>query len=136
MEGKMKKIVAWVNKWDRKQLEKYSNANIYFAYSLEDFNNHLKTGVFPLFSLGLAGKTSKKCISIIKSHPELIFYFLDKRTKNWNLMTADWKVRNLENVEGSLLDHQEVIPFASDPPVIPKRILETGLLIHEEVSLE
>jgi len=37
----MKQIVAWVNKWDKKQLEKYTNADIYFATSLVDFEKHI-----------------------------------------------------------------------------------------------
>jgi hypothetical protein len=131
----MKQIIAWVNKSDKKQLEKFTNANIYFAFSLEDFESHLNNNTMPLFSLGLAGRTLKKTTKIITSHPKLRFYFLEKRTKNWNLESSDWKVRNFENAEGSLLEIQEVIPFANDPPVIPKRILETNLLVYEVAPL-
>jgi hypothetical protein len=131
----MKQIIAWVNKWDRKQFDKFKKIDIYFSSSLEDFEEHLNKNSLPLFSLGLAGRTLKKTTKIITSHPELRFYFLEKRTKNWNLENPDWKVRNFENTEGSLLDFQEVFPLLNEPPVIPKRILETNLLIHEEASL-
>jgi len=50
----MKQIVAWVNKWDKKQLGKFPNANIYFASSLNDFEAHLISDCIPVFSLVLA----------------------------------------------------------------------------------
>ena len=129
----MKQIVALVNKWDKKHLEKF-NADIYFAHSLNNFSEYLHKNSLPVSSLGIASRNFKIFSKVIISHPELRFYFLDKRTKNWNLEPSDWKIRNFENVEGSPLDFQEVILLANDPPVVPKRILETNLLVHEAAS--
>ena len=127
----MKKIIAWVNKLDKKNLEKL-DIDIYFSSSLKDFENNLDVEVLPLFSLGLAGRTLRKTSEIITSHPELKFYFLDKRTRDWILEDPDWKVRSFDNVEISLLDFQEVALVSNDPPIIPRRILETDLLTHGE----
>jgi hypothetical protein len=72
-----KKIIAWVNKTDKKKLEKLAN-NIYFAISLEDFETNLSSDCMPVFSLSLAASTFEKTRAITKAHPEIEFYFLEK----------------------------------------------------------
>jgi len=107
-----KKIVAWVNKYDKKQLEKLTD-NIYFANSLKDFESNLVEDIIPLFSLGLAGRTIRKTNQIIDNHLNLKFYFLDKRKKQWILTDPDWKVRVADNIENLAITHQEIIEFSN-----------------------
>ena len=98
----MKQIVAWVNKWDQKQLEKYA-INIYFAASLDDFENHLTLNSIPLFSLCLAASTYKKTKKITIAHPEIRFFFLQKRRTGLPVKTTELKLRTDANTEPSVI---------------------------------
>jgi len=119
----MKKIVAWVNTYDKKQLLKLTN-NIYFATSLKDFEKNLKKNIMPLFSLGLAGRTLLKSIDIIEKHPYLTFYFLDKRVHSWILQRADWRVRSSENIEVLVISHLEAVQISLYPDRVPETLQE------------
>jgi len=107
-----KRIIAWVNKTDKNKLSRLTD-NIYFATSLEDFETNLSDSVMPLFSLGLAGKIYKKVNQIIEAHSNLIFFFLDKRTKNWSMTDPDFKVRMEDNTEKLAMKHEEAVEYAN-----------------------
>jgi hypothetical protein len=92
----MKQIVAWVNKWDRKQLEKHSDYNIHFSSSLDDFDLNLCNGCFPLLSITKAGKYWRKLDIIIGKHENLIFYFTEKIDKP--MTYGELRVQERDNV--------------------------------------
>jgi len=108
----MKQIVAWVNKWDKKQLEKYTNADIYFARTLEDFEKHLKSDCIPVFSLVLAASTYKKVKNITSTHPDIKFYFLQKRRTGLGVKTNELYLRADENTEAQVMLPDEIIALA------------------------
>ena len=127
-----KKIIAFVNRLDERDLKRYSS-EIYFCSSINDFESNLKENTLPVLSLGVATRTYRRTLKIIESRPDLRFYFLEKRRKNgnWNLRDVDWKIRNPENTEGSTLGPEEVVPLSFDFPVIPIRILKLKQLTLE-----
>ncbi|GBU27831.1 hypothetical protein R84B8_01372 [Treponema sp. R8-4-B8] len=105
----MKQIVAWVNKWDRKQLSRFPKVNIYFASSLDDFEAHLKSDCIPVFSLVLAASTYKETKKITLNHPEYKFYFLQKRRIGLPVKTNEIKLRADENTESKVMLPDEII---------------------------
>jgi len=105
----MKQIVAWVNKWDKKQLEKFKNVNVYFATTLEDFEKHLKPDNVPVFSLTLAALTYKKVKDITKAHPNTKFYFLQKRRTGLTVKINELKLRADKNTEMQVMLPDEII---------------------------
>jgi hypothetical protein len=118
----MKQIIAWVNKWDRKQLEKYVMP-LYFANSLDDFESHLIPDVIPLFSLRLAARTYNRTKNITTAHPNLRFYFLQKRRLNLLVQTNELKVRGDTNTEPCVILPSEVFQLIQ-LPFYPKESLE------------
>lgn len=109
---KVKRIVAWVNKADKKQLEKYTNADIYFATSLEDFEKHINSDCIPVFSLVLAASTYKKVKSITSTHPEIMFYFLQKRRIGLAVKTKELFLRGDENTEPQVMLPDQIIALS------------------------
>jgi hypothetical protein len=73
-----KQIIAWVNKMDKKQLKQYPDLDIYFATSINDFENHLTDGVSAILTITKAGRYYKIFNKIIANHPEIKFYFTEK----------------------------------------------------------
>ena len=104
----MKQIIAWVNKLDRNQLEKF-NVPIYFASSLEDFETQLTPNTIPVFSLVLAASTYKKIKNITLAHPNIKFYFLQKRRIGLPVKTNELKLRADENTERKVMLPDEII---------------------------
>ena len=108
----MKQIVAWVNKADKKEFEKYTNANIYFAASLEDFEKHINSDCIPVFSLVLAASTYKKVKKITSTHPEIMFYFLQKRRIGLAVKTNELFLRGDENTEPRVMLPEDIITLS------------------------
>jgi len=108
----MKQIVAWVNKWDKKQLGKYTNADIYFATSLEDFEKQINPDCIPVFSLVLAASTYKKAKSITSTHPDIRFYFLQKRRTGLAVKTNELFLRADENTEPRVMLPDQIIALS------------------------
>jgi hypothetical protein len=119
----MKKIIAWVNKWDKKQFEKFTDVNIYFASSPDDFNKNLNSDVLPILSLGLASINYKKSIEIINQHPNLRFYFLDK-PYNPTMTLKNMDVRDLTNTEEFTVSHSEVVQMSLFSDRLPQTLVE------------
>jgi uncharacterized protein YehS (DUF1456 family) len=119
----MKQIVAWVNKWDKKQFEKFTNINIYFASSIDNFDKNLNSNVLPVLSLGLASVYCKKIIKIFNQHPNLKFYFLDKPLDP-TMTLKNMDVRDLINTEEFTVSHSEVVQMSLYPDQLPKTLLE------------
>jgi hypothetical protein len=92
----LKRIIAWVNKSDKKQLEKNSDFNIYFSLSIENFDLNLCKGCFPLLSITKAGRYWKKIDKIIDKHKDLIFYFTEKINKA--ITYGELRVQERDNV--------------------------------------
>jgi hypothetical protein len=105
----MKQIVAWVNKWDRKQFEKFKKINIYFSSSLEDFEEHLNSNCIPVLSLVQASLTYEKTKKITKTHPEIKFYFLQKRRTGLTVKTNELKLRADSNTEMRVMLPEDII---------------------------
>ena len=132
----MKRIVAWVNKWDKKQLEKYHEIDIYFSSSIEDFEFNLKGDIVPLLSLKLAGKSKKKIIQIIKNHSYLKFYYLGPRYPMWVVSVTDMDLRDFDNTEVFVISHSEAarLSLYPDQPLCLHRSLGTPQEKHPVVS--
>jgi hypothetical protein len=105
----MKQIVAFVNKWDRKQLEKFTDINIRFTSSLNDFEESLVPNCIPVFSLGLAASNYQKVKKITLTHPDIKFYFLQKRRNGLPVKTNELKLRADENTESQVMLPDEII---------------------------
>ena len=88
----MKRIVAWVNKVNKRQLEK-EGLDIYFASSLEDFEANLTLDCIAVFSLSLAASTFKKTRALTRGHSDIKFYFLEKVRIDMPLTVNEMSVR-------------------------------------------
>ena len=108
----MKQIIAWVNKLDKKQLEKYTNTDIYFAVTLEDFEKHIKPDCIPVFSLVLAASTYKKVKDITSTHQDIKFYFLQKRRTGLAVKTNELKLRADKNTEAQVMLPDDIITLS------------------------
>jgi hypothetical protein len=107
---KMKQIICFVNADEKEILNKQVSpvTKIYFAENSDEFNSKLTADSMQIISLNIINQENYKSIAnIIKSHPDINFFVLDKEHRTVEIYEFD--ILTCENILASPYSLSEII---------------------------